>query len=1151
MRSLAVCLLALLAGAPLQAQQTPLPGPLALAGEAGYLPLHEVRAGTARWPAPLARPVTLRARRIPLERALEAIARQANLGISYGEDLVRSRIEVSLDLEHVSAADALQLATRGTGWQALVTRSGQVTVVRAAQPPATAAAGTIAGRVTDLQGEPLPGASVVVVGTQLGALTGENGRYTITGVPAGTYQLRASLLGYSDQTVQGVQVADAQTTTVDFRLQAQAIALDEIVAVGYIQQSSRNITGSVTTVSAERINPVASASVNQLLQGQAPGLNLTTRTAQPGGGVSVNIRGAISPRGNNTPLYVVDGVPITEYRSSVPGLIDADLGFYGGIDRDPLSYLNPSDIESVTVLKDASAAAIYGSAAANGVVLITTKSGRTGNVQVSYRSSFTAQTPHKYFPLMTARDFMEQQSRLSYERYLYDNRLPPYGNRDPATAPPFVPLFSQAEIDAAGRGTDWLGLITRSGFVQEHNITLTGGSPSTVAYASFNYMGEDGILRGSSLNRYSGRINLDQTLSDAVRLSLRLAVSQLRGDNASTGANSGGAEKFNMLQAAYAYAPTVPVYDDDGNYSYTYDRLIMNPAAFLTIEDQSRTTSIFATPNLEIALPGRLKLNVVGELNQETTNRSFYLPRTTNNAQFPDGMAQKSEATVANYGTEAYLTYNNRFGANELTVVGGAGYYRAETEGSAMQGVGFFTDAFTYNNIGVSADKLRNRITSSKSARTKLSQFARVNYSLLDRYILSLVARRDGSSIFAEKRKYGFFPGISAAWILSEESFLQGIPQLSHLKLRVGYGLAGNESVLSGNTLQLYSPGYPFLIGETLYDGVALSQVANPFLTWEKVYSLNAGIDFGLWDQKVSGSVDYFVKTARNLLDFNPLPSNNAVGRVADNVGATRSAGFELALNTRTSISSLVQWGADLSVSYSRAHWLERNPQVPLPSYMGERDPLDAIYGWRTDGIIRSPADRPAHMPDANLGNLRYVDQNGDGVLDSKDVVILGNNQPRWSVGLGNRIAIGNLDLNVFVYGNLGYKRYNTYGPNTFGISQPTNPTNTTVFAKDIWSSTNPNGTRPGVAANPYNNRNPASTDFDLEDASFLRLENVSLGYALPPSWFGGRVQRARVFLDLRDLGVWTRYPGFDPEYTEPNPYPKYYSTTIGVELRF
>lgn len=1019
---------------------------------------------------------------------------------------------------------------------------------------AQAATGVVTGRVVDSASQaPIASARVIVVGGNQAARTGSNGQYTIPGVPVGQQRIRVARLGFAP-VEETVQVTDGQTVQRDFVLRTQAVALETVVAMGYGTQLARGVSGAVSTVTAEQLNPIGSTSVNQMLEGKAPGLNLVTRSAQPGGGVSVNIRGALSPRGNSTPLYVIDGVPITEYSSSVPGLIDADLGFYGGVDRDPLAYLNPDDIQAITILKDASAAAIYGSAAANGVVMITTKSGKAGPLQVQYRMSFTSQTSVGDPSLMNAQQFMTQQSRLSYDRYLYDNKIAPYGTRDPTSVPPFNPLFSQAQLAASDPGTNWLGLVTRNGNIREQNVSVSGGSALTRAYASFNYRNEDGLLRGSQLQKYSGRLNVDQAIMSAARLSLKVVGSRLDGDNSSSGLNSGGVEKFNVLQAAYAYAPTVPIYDAAGAYSYSYNRLLMNPAAFLSIADNSSTTSLFAVPTFEVDFSRLLKGTLTGQFNQESTTRGFYLPRNVNSSALPGGAAQKSEGSIDNYSGEGYLTYSNAFGESEITVLGGAGWYKAGTEGTSVQGVGYFTDAFGYNNLGVASDNLKNRIGSYKSERTKLSQFGRVNYSLRDRYYLSGVIRRDGSSIFAANHKYGVFPGVSAAWIMSDEGFMRNrLPQIGELKLRVGYGLAGNESVLSGNTLQLYSPGYPFLIGNTLFNGVALSQVANPNLRWETIHTLNTGVDFGLANRRVTGSVDYFIKTARNLLDFNPLPANNAVGRVADNVGATRSKGFEVSLHTDNVAQSVFRWSSDFNLSHFSRDWLERNRLVSLASYASDHDPIDAIYGWQTIGLIRTAADKPSYMPNANVGNLIYRDQNGDGLLDGNDVVLLGVSTPRWSVGFGNSITFHNFDIGAFVYGQYGYKRFDNFAPDVFGISQPTNPSNTTTLASQVWSADNPTGTRAGVAPNPYDSQNPASTDYNLFDAGFLRLKSVTLGYRLPGSFFGrsDQTRATRLFLDLQNLGTRTNYPGFDPEFTEVNPYPKARFVSFGLQGSF
>jgi TonB-linked SusC/RagA family outer membrane protein len=1029
----------------------------------------------------------------------------------------------------------------------------------------------ITGRVLDENNIGMPGVNVIIKGTTAGTATDAKGNYRIT-VPGAASILQFSYVGYLTE-----EITVGNQTTIDLNMVQDISSLEEVVVIGYGTIPKSDLTGAVSSVKAEDLPPSTAVSIDNLLQGKAAGLNLRVFSAQPGGNVDVSIRGAISPNGNNKPLYVIDGVPITDNDQIEYGIYDDDLGYYGGIERSPLNTINPSDIESIDILKDASATAIYGSSAANGVILITTKKGAAGKARVEYRGSYTIQTPKKYFDLLDGREFMEQNNRLSYEKYLFDGRYVPYGNNIPSPGD-FTPRFSQEEIDSIGKGTDWLDLLMRNGSIQEHNISVSGGSENTVVFASFNYYNDKAILEKSDFIRYSGRVNLNQKVSERINFNLKLNMSQINSDNVSTGSNSGGLEKYNMLQAAYEFAPTVGVYDEEGNYTYSYDRQIMNPAAFLIVKDKIRTNRFDIIPNIEVRIIEDLSLNLIGGLDRQTSNRNFYLPVKAQRYNIPDGMAELSTNRIDNLSSEAYFTYNKTFAGSNLTLVAGAGYYKTQNDGFYLVGRDFFTDAFEDNNVQIASNKETSVINSYKSERTKISQFFRVNYSLKDKYIISVVGRRDGSSIFAENKKFGFFPGISGAWKISHEDFMSNVPVISNLKLRAGYGSSGNESVLVGNSLQLYSAGLAYLIGNTYYNGVTLSQVENKDLSWETDYTLNLGVDFGLWQNRLNASFEYYEKTAKDLLDFNRLPRNNAVGRVAANVGSTKSVGYELTLVSKNIVGSEFKWSTDFNISTYKAYWIERNPEVELAEYIGENDEIRAIYGWETDGIIKSEEDRPVYMPDAFLGNVIYVDRNNDSILNIDDVVKLGTLDPKWTFGMGNTITFKGFDLNIYVYGMLKRKALFGYAPG--GASAYTgstaykisinNPGNVLSTIKDIWSTDNPDGIYPGVATNPYSGNNPASnnhlnTDFDiysndyyaissdfyLRDASFIRLKTISLGYTVPASRFIKEISSARIYINLENLAVLTDYEGFDPEYADANPYPQAISTTFGINVTF
>lgn len=1011
----------------------------------------------------------------------------------------------------------------------------------------------ITGKVKD-ESDGMPGVNILLKGTSIGTVADQNGAFTIS-VPVSSLNdgvLVFSFIGYITQ-----EVAINNRTVIDVSLAPDITTLSEVVVVGYGTMKREDISGAVASVQTKDLPKVANTSVDHLLQGRVPGLNIVQRSAQPGGGLNINVRNAISPRGNNAPLYVIDGVPVFNNASAERALSDGNVGFGGGVDRNPLNSINPADIESIDVLKDASATAIYGANAANGVILITTKRGKAGTTTVDYKGSYTVQTPKKYIEVFNAQEFMQQHNRLAHDLYLYDNDLAPYGNADPSSVTPFAPAFSTFDIASAGKGTDWLGMLIRDGKINEHNLSISGGTENSKIYAAFNYFNNEGILENSQFTRYTGRINLDQRIGDRVNLFLNVTASQVDNSNVTSGANAGGVEKYNMLQSAFAFSPTKPVLDENGLYAKSFDTQITNPAAFLIMSDNSTTTRFIVSPNVEIKILDELKLNVVAGADRQNAQRNFYLPIAVRNFQLPNGMAQKSNSNISNYTTESYLTYNRVIGKSTLNLVAGAGSYKTTTDRFELEAVNFPTDAFQDNNLGSVIDLAQTTLGSEKTERKRLSQFFRVNYSFDDKYIITLTGRRDGDSYFATNKKYGFFPGISAAWRISNERFMSGSNLLSDLKLRAGVGQSGNAT-LSGNYLSLYGGQYPYPIGGILYTGVVLTQLENPDLTWETNETVNVGLDFGLWGNRVSGSVDVFRRNAKDLLSLTQLPFNGEVRDYLINSGATRSEGVELVV-TSVNMQGDLKWSTTFNASISQSTWQEGNPAKNTSPWIKDGDPFTAIYGWKTDGIINDVSEVPAHMPNANPGNIKYVDSNGDGILDSKDVVLLGQSAPKWNLGLANTFEYKNFDLNFFVYAYLG----NLVSVNSIGRGyDPANPgqrlalsnmQNTPFEIRQVWTADNPAGDWPGLAVNPYSGSNPAgNNDFYLQKGNFARIKNITLGYTFPGGLLGARfIRSARMFVDVQNLGLITGFDGLDPEITEINPYPQTLSTTLGVNIGF
>ena len=1000
----------------------------------------------------------------------------------------------------------------------------------------------ITGVVIDETGNPLPGATIIELGTVSGTQSDFEGNFSLI-VSNDDATLVVSYIGFETKEV----LLNGRRNIV-VNLQESTSQLDEVVIIGYGSTTLKESTGSIASIKVEDIRQAANTSVDQMLQGRVAGLNLGLSTAQPGARVTSNIRADISPRGSGEPLYVVDGIPIIN-RSPEPGLRDSELGFYGGIDRSPLATINPADIESVDVIKDASTTAIYGSAASNGVIFITTKNGSAGKPTVDYRVTTTIQTPKDYLEFLDAGNFMRQHNRLAYDRYLFDNKFAPYGPQNPSPDG-FVPFFTSGDVENAGKGVDYMASLIKQGFIQEHNLSIDGGTEKTRIYTSFNYYDNNPILKGSDFHRFTARFNLTQRLGKRFNLNIKTNLGQINSDNASTGANSGGSEKFNMLQSAFAFAPTIPIYEDDGSFSRTYNTLIVNPLAFLTIDDELRTNRFSITPKLDIELFNYLTFSMVGSMDRTTSSRKFFIPSKAEHSLLPSGMAQLATNRNDAYTGEAYFSYTKSFRNNTLSAVLGVGIYKTLSDGFSLQAVGFFTDALGFDNIGISDELLRNTQDSFRYETNRLSQFARINYTINGRYVLNAVVRRDGASNFAPNNKWGVFPGLSAAWRIIEEPFLKN-SKITNLKLRIGYGSVGNV-VLADNALQLYSINGEFTFGNTVQPGVVLSQVENLDFRWETNTSVDIGLDFGFFNDRIGGSIEVFQKRAKDLIDFDPLPSNNAVGRVVTNVGSTGAQGMDIALSTTNFLSKNFEWSTDFTFTHSRSEWLERNPKVPLPSYVGLNDDLNAIYGWETDGLIRSPEEVPNHMSGAFPGNIRFVDQNNDGALDKNDVVNLGTWGPKVNFGIGTNFRYKNFTIGAFAYGNAGAPRGFGYFPNIFRLSN-SSPSNTLISAKDVWSNDNPDGILPGIASQPFSAKNPTGmTDFLLRKTWFLRIKNINLGYELPISEDSGMpFQRLRFFIDFQNVALFSNFDGYDPELDITNPFPQALSSTFGMDIQF
>jgi TonB-linked SusC/RagA family outer membrane protein len=970
----------------------------------------------------------------------------------------------------------------------------------------------------------------------------------------------------------GFETKQITVTSSDFLKVSLAVSttqLNNVVVIGYGTQKKENLSSSAVSIKTKDLNMVNAVTVDNLLQGRVAGLNVSTYTAQPGGGISINIRGGISPLGGSNPLYVLDGVPLTNNASTdfTPSGGTAMRGF---VDRNPLNNINPNDIESITVLKDASATAIYGSAAANGVILITTKKGEEGKVQVSYNASYAVQNMAPYIQLFNATDFMINANKFGAERRLFDNNYAPYyGTVKDNGDNPYVPKFSPQDIANAGKGFDWIDHITRQGIINDHNLSLSGGNKNTKIFTSLNYFDQKGILANSAMKRIVGRVNLNQKIGDNVTFDVALSYSQINNNNVSTGDQSGSQQNSpSLLRSAMAFAPTFTPYNDRGDLNYSYDRRINNPEGYFLMTNTSQNKRLFAAPKLEVKITPELKASLVGGIDQTSTTADFFIPRKAQFDQAPTGNGEVGYQAVNNYSAEGFLNYDKSFsgGKHKISALLGTGYYNTTGNYFGTIAVDFPTDQFGTANLSIASNKLLSQSNSYIFPEVrKLSQFTRLNYTYSNKYIFDITARRDGSSKFGANNLYGVFPGASFAWKINDEAFFDKIKQtVSELKFRTSFGSSGNDNIKGNQSISLYGPGYStapwnFLFGNDINTGVVQTQQGNPNIAWETDITFNVGLDFGLFNNRITGSAEYFNRTAKDLLDYGALNSNSAVSRIGVNIGSTRSVGYEFAINTRNIASQNFSWNSNITLGTYKAFWVSRNPDVPLPSYVKAGDPINAIYGWKTNGILRTAQDLQdvkLTQPNALLGNLRYVDVTHDNVLDVKDVVLLGDYNPKGTFGFNNTLKYKNFDLSIFIYGNYGgigwdgWQQFNR----PFDLGSTT-PINSSVRTVDVYTSFNTTGKYPSIAPNASDGSNPTGTnDFTMQKVYFARLKNLTLGYNLSDKVLGAKkvLKSAKVFVDFGNLAVVTNYQGIDPEMERNNgPYPIARTITFGFNTKF
>jgi len=959
----------------------------------------------------------------------------------------------------------------------------------------------ITGTVTDATtGESMPGVSIAVKGTSLGTITDINGKFSLK-VSDENAILKFSFIGYIPQ-----EVAVKGRSVINVALLQDAASLEGVIVVGYGVQKKSDVTGSVVSVNMEKLAERPSTNIVQALQGSMAGLSVSVNgSSADGTSTSMLIRGQNSITASNNPLIILDGVP-----------------FNGS-----MTEINPNDIESLEVLKDASSAAIYGARGSNGVILITTKIGKKGKPKVSYDT---------YYGL----------DQISYIPTLMDGST--FYMRKAEYGESFTNI-EQINYDA-GKYTNWIEEATRTGYKSQHNLSVSGANDVTRYFVSGSLNNVKGIAKNDDFKRYTLRVNID----------IQLAKWAKFGTNTSLGYYDRSGVQADFYDA-FRMSPLGNAYNEDGTIAMlTWEDpfYAINPLNALNYVNSDKTKSINTNNYLQIDFPFikglSYKLNTGYEYRTWITQT--YAGRNTYEGSQSNGKLELSSQFDENWLVENILSYNNTFGKHSVFLTGLYSAQNDKREINTTQGLDFPSDVLTYYQPDKAMTTQSNAVYRESS---HLSQMFRANYSYNSRYLFTFTVRHDGYSAFGDDTKYGTFPSFAVGWNITNENFIKSITRLEFvntLKLRLSYGSNGNEAISPYSTLpSLSSLDYLTPDFKPAF-GFYPQKLGNPLLGWETTKSFNTGLDFGLWNNRVSGLLEmYWSRTSDLLLDKTISPINGDT-YIRENIGETKNNGIEFQVSTVNISKTNFTWKTDLNISHNQTKIVNVGLTDENGNYIDDiasewfiGQPIQVNYDYVYDGIWQTGDDiANSAQPTAMPGYIKYKDLNGDSLITTADKQIIGSRDPLIVVGMTNTFTYKNFRLSFLINAVQGI----TYRNLLYGTGQVSFRINS--YDKNFWSPTNPTNDYP---ANVDGNVNPLSMDF-YEDASFIRLQDITFGYRLPESLIKKiSISNAEIFINLKNMATWTKWTGLDPEFLSIAPVnqqraaPQIKSYIIGAKFSF
>lgn len=1063
--------------------------------------------------------VRLTGNNVTLKTAFKQIEQQTKLFVDYNTQEVNDSRLISKLPKNSSVKEVMEQLLEGTGCS-IAFSNGHIIITK--QAKAASEIKKISGIVKDERGEPVIGANVVVKGTTNGTVTDMDGKYTLE-VPVGGV-LQISYIGYNTQ-----EVKVGSVNVVNISLREDSEALDEVVVIGYGTVKKSDLTGAVGSVQMKDVSQVGITSADRALQGQIAGVQVNARTGQPGEAMMIRVRGSNSLAGGNEPLYVIDGMPVEKMNSDI----------------------NPEDILSMEVLKDASSTAIYGSRGANGVVMITTKRGNTGATTIDYNGYVGVSMLRKKLDLLGKDDYIAMVNEVSQN-----------DGKGIAITP---------DEAASLANNDWQDLVYQTALTHSHQVSVSGGTEQTKVYSSLNYMNQEGIIKGSNYNRFALRINGDQKLSKKLSLSASIAYSYGTQNTANSNADGGGA----IAYTAMVMPPIQEVKDADGKYtnftgtpwggtnpvgmSELYKREIVN----------SRLLANMAlTYNIIDGLTFRV--NAGAEVNSEGIDR--YIPIGLSAGGKLDGDASKEKANYYTIINENILTYDKKFNKNHaLNLMGGITFQTYQYDKLTGSGTGFLRDVYETNNLGVASTP--GTPSSGFKDYRMVSFLGRANYNLMEKYLLTVTARYDGSSKFSKNHKFAFFPSAALAWRVSEEEFMKEIDWLSNLKLRGSIGQTGNQSIDPYQTFAQLGTSAP-IFGNGKDIGFNLSSMANDNLKWETTTQTDIGVDFGFFSNRLNIGFDYYWKQTRDLLYKATLPPSSGYSSMLRNLGRIDNKGFEISINT-INMKGKVNWTTNLNITSNKSIvkdlgtdvYGNKIQRIDAPISGGNWFPLFVgkapfqLYGYEIEGIYQTDEEtRLNGEATKKAGDYRYKDTDGKAGITTGDKTIIANTQPKFTFGLTNTINWNNFEFSFLMIGSIGGDIVNEFNKSVTNIGGTWN------IRKDVWENhwtpEHPNAkyARASASTKDYLAFGDPNSIW-VENGSYLRFKDIKLAYTLPTQWFSGTHKpNISLYVSGQNLITITSYSHYDPEASwmssavngwDRGVYPSSKSFTLGLQVKF